>query len=163
MDAEDAAGNGASDDNGGICYTFTTPEIPDFFTELFTSDNDTDFLRLAFTPNGSPDFYEGCAVTIAAFPTDPTGGTVLSLTDDSFATVTLTGGNTVSLYGVPYSTFYVEQQRLYHLQFGSQRLHREPGGAFRPAQDLGAVRRPQPGFRRYGQLEGACRPGGGDL
>jgi hypothetical protein len=107
VDAADAAGNSSSDDNGGLCYTFTTPEIPDFFTEQFSSGNDTDFLRLAFTPNGSADFYEGCAVTIASFPTDPTGGTVLTLSDDSSAAVTLTGGNTVSVYGVPYSTFYV--------------------------------------------------------
>ncbi|MBD3869397.1 MAG: hypothetical protein IFK94_14850, partial [Acidobacteria bacterium] len=107
VEAEDEAGNLASDDNGGACYTFTTPEIPDFFTELFTGDNDTDFLRLQFTPNGSPDFYDSCVTTISGFPTDPTGGTALTLTDDSFGTVNLTPGNTVSLYGVAYNTFYV--------------------------------------------------------
>ncbi|MBD3869481.1 MAG: S8 family serine peptidase, partial [Acidobacteria bacterium] len=107
VDVDDAVGNGSSDDNGGICYTFTTPEIPDFFTELFGSDNDTDFLRLSFTPNGSTDFYESCVAPITAFPSDPSGGTALSLTDDSFTTVNLTPGNTVSLYGVAYNTFYV--------------------------------------------------------
>ncbi len=107
VEAMDEAGNLATDDNSGACFTFSTPEIPDFFTELFTGDNDTDFLRLQFTPDGSSDFYDGCVSATSAFPTDPAGGTALSLTDDSFATVTLTGGNTVSLYGVPYSTFYV--------------------------------------------------------
>ena len=107
VDVVDEVGNAASDDNGGSCHSFTTPEVPDFFTELFTSDNDTDFLRLEFAPNGSVDGYAGCATTIASFPTDPTGGTTLSLTDDSSAQVDLTGGATVSLYGVTYSSFHV--------------------------------------------------------
>ncbi|MBN1513243.1 MAG: S8 family serine peptidase, partial [Phycisphaerae bacterium] len=49
VEAEDRAGNTSSDDNGGACYTFTTPEIPDFFTELFDSNNDLDNLTLTFT------------------------------------------------------------------------------------------------------------------
>jgi hypothetical protein len=107
IEVTDEAGNSSTDNNGGACYTFITPEIPDFFTEQFASGNDTDFLRLEFVPNGAPDFYQGCSSPITAFPTDPAGGAALSLTDDSFATVTLTPGNAVSLYGVPYSTFYV--------------------------------------------------------
>jgi hypothetical protein len=106
-DAADEAGNAGTDDNGGSCYSFTTPQIPDFFTELFGVGNDLDNTRLSFTPNGSVDFYGGCTSTIATFPVDPAGGTLLSLTDDSFATVTLTGGASVPLYGVSYSTFYV--------------------------------------------------------
>jgi len=108
VDAVDEVGNAATDDNGGACYTFTTPEIPDFFTELFdAADNDTDFTRLTFTPNGSTDFYAGCADAIATLPTDPSGGTPVTLTDDDFEVVTLTGGRTVSLYGVAYDTFYI--------------------------------------------------------
>jgi hypothetical protein len=56
VDAADEAGNSASDLN---CYTFTTPEIADYFTELFSA-NDMDNLGLSFTPNGSVDFYRGC-------------------------------------------------------------------------------------------------------
>ena len=106
VEAEDEAGNLSYDDNGGVCYTFTTPEIPDFFTELFSSgSNDLDDVSLIFTPNGSNDFYEGCAEPITALPTDPTGGTTLSLSDDGNTAINFTG--TVYLYGVGYTTAYV--------------------------------------------------------
>ncbi|MBN1513429.1 MAG: hypothetical protein JXB13_15540, partial [Phycisphaerae bacterium] len=49
IEGVDEAGNSSSDDNGGACYAFTTPEIPDFFTELFDSNNDLDNLTLTFT------------------------------------------------------------------------------------------------------------------
>jgi hypothetical protein len=104
--ALDEAGNSSTDDNGGGCYTFTTTDIPDYFTEQFDSDNDLDFTRLTFQPNGSVDFYGGCSDPIASFPTDPAGGTTLSLSDDGNALVTLSGP-TVSLYGVSYDSFYV--------------------------------------------------------
>ncbi len=107
VDAEDEVGNASSDDAGGSCYSFSTPEIPDFFTEFFASDNDTDFLRLSFTPVGSADFYAGCSETIASLPTDPAGGTPISLSDDSSQEITLAGGATVSLYGVDYGSFFV--------------------------------------------------------
>jgi hypothetical protein len=106
VEAVDEAGNVGSDPN---CYWFTTPEVPDYFTQLFTADNDLDNLSLIFTPNSSVDFYAGCVEEnlTGQFPTNPAGGTPLSLTDDSYATVTLTGGARVWLYGVSYSTFYV--------------------------------------------------------
>ncbi len=106
VEAEDEAGNSVSDDNGGACYTFTTPEVPDFFTEWFeSSDNDLDNLSLVFTPDGGNDFYFGCVEEITSLPTDPAGGTTLSLSDDDYATVNLTGV-TVWLYGQGYGTLY---------------------------------------------------------
>ena len=114
IDAVDQAGNGATDNHGGVCYTFTTPEIPDFFAEIFeSSDNDLDNLTLTFTPDGGSDFYKGCAFPdVTELPTDPTGGTELNSSfspsdDDGFAQVYLTGGATVSIYGQTYSSFYV--------------------------------------------------------
>jgi len=107
IDVVDEAGNAATADNGGTCYYFMTPEIPDYFTQLFSGDNDLDNLSLIFVPNNTYEFYRGCAEPITALPTDPVGGTVLSLSDDSYATVTLGGGASVSLYGVSYSTLYV--------------------------------------------------------
>jgi len=107
VNAQDEAGNTASDDNGGACYSFTTPEVPNFFTEEFGSDNDTDFLRFVFMPNGSVDFYSECNDPIPSFPSDPTGGTLISLTDDSSVQIDLTGGATVSIYGTSYSSFFV--------------------------------------------------------
>jgi hypothetical protein len=107
VDAEDEAGNGATNDNGGLCYSFSTPDIPDYFTELFSSGNDLDNLSLTFTPNGSYDYYAGCAEAITVLPVDPSGGTVLSLSDDGSAPATLSGGETVSLHGTSYGSFYV--------------------------------------------------------
>ncbi len=104
VDATDEAGNTASDPT---CRSFTTPDVPDFFTELFASDNDLDYLSFTFVPNGSTDFYWGCVEPITQLPTDPAGGTALSLTDDNYATVNLAGGATVSLYGTSYNKFYV--------------------------------------------------------
>ncbi|UCC31530.1 MAG: S8 family serine peptidase, partial [Phycisphaerales bacterium] len=107
VDAEDEAGNTASDDNGGNCYTFSTPEVPDYFTEEFLGDFDLGNKTVTFQPDGSVSFYRACTEDASAFPTDPAGGTVLSLGDDDFSTLTLSGGQTVSLYGASYDTFYV--------------------------------------------------------
>jgi hypothetical protein len=107
VDAVDEAGNTSTEDNGGSCYSFPTQDIPDYFTELFSSDNDLDNLSLTFKPDGSYDFYSACAQSIADLPVDPIGGTTLSLSDDSYAKVTLSGGNVVSLYGTSYDAFYV--------------------------------------------------------
>ena len=107
-DAEDEAGNSSTDDNGSVCYTFTTLDVPSYFTELFdSSDNDLEGLSLWFTPNGSYDRYDSCVETIDELPTDPDGGTTLGVGEDGYVAVGLTGGATVELYGVSYGTFYV--------------------------------------------------------
>jgi len=108
VDAEDAAGNSATDDNGGGCYTFTTEDQADYFTEHFNeAELDLENSTLKFAPNGSPDFYAVCREDATAFPTDPTGGTTLSMSDDSNLQVNVTGGNQVSIYGTAYSSYFV--------------------------------------------------------
>lgn len=110
VDAVDPAGNAATDNNGGACYTFTTPEVAERFTELFGSDNDLDFRSLAFTPAANVDEYVACSFPIAALPTDPAGGTPIVFPgnqDDQFVTITLTGGHSVKLYGVTYTSFFL--------------------------------------------------------
>jgi hypothetical protein len=107
VEAADEAGNVALDDNGGACYTFTTPQVPDYYTELFSGPCDLGQQSLSFTPNGSGDFYLGCVESIATLPTDPAGGTTLALSDDSSVNVSLGGGATVAVYGVSYTHFYV--------------------------------------------------------
>ena len=82
----------------------------DYFTELFSSTlpNDTSNQSWTFTPDGSGNYYKVLRSTpVSAFPTNPTGGTSLVLSDDSFVQVTPTGSSQVSLYGVSYSSFYV--------------------------------------------------------
>lgn len=79
-----------------------------FHTELFdTNDVDLSNLSLSFVPDGTPNFYSQCRTSATAFPTDPAGGTPLLLGDDTSLPVTLQGGATVSLYGVPHSSFFV--------------------------------------------------------
>ncbi|HOX55770.1 MAG TPA: M36 family metallopeptidase [Candidatus Paceibacterota bacterium] len=81
---------------------------PDYFTELFDdSPNDLAFQSFTFTPDGSASFYSVCREATNNFPTDPTGGITVSLSDDSYAAVTLTGTNTVAIYSTRRSTFYI--------------------------------------------------------
>ncbi len=110
VEATDEAGNVATSDNGGVCYSFMTPSIPNFFTQLFESGDAFDLAnrKLTFTPNGTYDYYAGCvdADPITELPTDPSTGTVLVLTDDSYASLTLTGGKTIPFFGANYSEFF---------------------------------------------------------
>ena len=65
---------------------------PDYFTELFdTTTNDLAYQMFTFSPNGSSSFYAATRDLAKAFPTDPSGGTLLNLSDDSYAQVTLSG------------------------------------------------------------------------
>lgn len=107
VDAVDEAGNPASDDNGGACYGFTTPEVPDFFTESFTSGLDLEGSTATFTPDGTVEAYTLCVEPASAFLTDPTGGVDLELADDQPTTVTLADGKSVLLYGAPHSEIHV--------------------------------------------------------
>ncbi|MFQ5495315.1 MAG: hypothetical protein ACE5EX_08015, partial [Phycisphaerae bacterium] len=108
IDASDEAGNAMTDDNGGSCFGFATPQIPDFFTEQFAADNDLSGWQLIWTPAATVDQYAGCAETLTGgLPIDPTGGTTLPLSDDGSAQVTLGSGAQVQLYGTAYSSFYV--------------------------------------------------------
>jgi hypothetical protein len=121
VEATDGEGNSATDDNGGLCYSFTTPEQPDYFTELFTAKSagdeakgtelnkgnyDMSYTSVTYSPDGSFDYYDACLATVSEFSTDPTGGTTLPLSDDDSEPVTLTGGS-VSLYGTAYTEFHV--------------------------------------------------------
>jgi hypothetical protein len=106
--ATDEAGNTATFDNNGECYSFGTLDTPDSFTEAFESaDNDLDNHRLSFTPNGSVDFYNSCMQEATAFNTDPAGGTVLNLANNAFAQVTLGNNESISFFGVQYNSFFV--------------------------------------------------------
>lgn len=82
--------------------------LPDYFTELFDqADNDLDFQTWTFTPDGSTNFYSACREAATVFPTDPTGGAILALTDDSFAQITLSGTNKASIYNTKTNILYV--------------------------------------------------------
>ena len=102
----------------GASNPFNMAVPPDYFTELFdTTANDVSNQSFLFTPNGTASFYSVARTPTTTFPTDPTGGTALSLSDDSYAQVTPTGGAQVKLYGVSYTSFYVGSNG--YVTFGS--------------------------------------------
>ena len=111
IDAADQAGNTSSDNNGGAGYDFTTPDIPDFFTEEFTAGLDLEGYSLILTPTMTVDGYEAHIMPLdgGVLPFEPTDGTSLAISnqDDEAELVTITGGHTVSLYGQSYPSFYV--------------------------------------------------------
>lgn len=121
VEAEDQAGNVIVDDNGGSCYTFTTPEVPDYFTEMFEPNgNDLESKSFTFVPDGGIDYYAVWVEEITELPTDSTGGTLIEFpygSGYSFVQVMLNAGSTVSLYGTSYDTFYVGTNG--YLTFGS--------------------------------------------
>ena len=108
VDAVDQAGNLTQDTN---CLSFTTPEVPDYFTEEFTGDNDVANKTLLLTPNGTFDYYAACIEPIDTLPTDPAGGTPITTWtgtgDDGYTQVTLSGGQTAKLYGSSYGSFFI--------------------------------------------------------
>ncbi|RKY16728.1 MAG: hypothetical protein DRQ55_17390 [Planctomycetota bacterium] len=107
VEITDEAGNTTLEDNGGACFTFTTLPAQEYYTEEFLSDFDLAFSSLNFTPTPGPDGYSACTELIGALPVSSVGATVLSLSDDDSEQVSLTGGNSVLLYGVPYSSVWV--------------------------------------------------------
>lgn len=108
ISARDVAGNEVVIGNGGGCFAFNTSARPDFFTEAFpTGNNDLNNQSLFFTPDGSISHYAVCRGVEFLFPTIPTAGTTLNLSDDSFVAVNLSGGATVPFYGQNYSRLYV--------------------------------------------------------
>ena len=81
---------------------------PDFFTEIFDQDeNGIQNQTLTFVPDGSKSFYAVCRTHASSFPADPSGGTILPLSDDSYATVRVAEGAEIPFYGVRYQAFFV--------------------------------------------------------
>ncbi len=61
--------------------------------------------RITFHPYNNS--YRGFSEPASSLGTDPAGGTSLTLSDDAFSLVTLTGGKTVPFFGTAYGSFYV--------------------------------------------------------
>ncbi|MGD8452078.1 MAG: hypothetical protein PVJ57_09695 [Phycisphaerae bacterium] len=110
----------ADDGLAGLSQGFGTPgdysetnlsgldPCPDYFTEWFdAADNDLDNLMVIFTPDGSSNYYAGCVTPILALPTDPVGGTPITLSDNGSKRITLDFSQTVELYNLGYTEFYV--------------------------------------------------------
>ncbi len=109
VEAQDPAGNTTLDDNAGAGYTFTTPDIPDFFTEEFDNGLDLQGQTLTLTPSASVDRYTATIEPLAGgiLPFNPADGTPTSLTDDDSNQISVTGGKAVQIYGQSFTSFYV--------------------------------------------------------
>ena len=108
-------------DTGGNCTLNVmgfSGGLVDHFTQMFdTGGLDLSYKSVTFTPDGSADFYAACTRPISSLPTDPTGGTPIAVTDDSFELLTLSGGQQVSLYGVTHGALFVGSNG--YITFGS--------------------------------------------
>jgi len=82
----------------------------DYFTEWFdhgARTNELAYRSFTFTPDGSANYYAVCQEAASAFPTDPTGSTTVSLGDNAYYQVTLSGTNTVAIYNRRAKVFFI--------------------------------------------------------
>jgi hypothetical protein len=84
---------------------------PDYFTELFGTGetNDTVNQTYTFTPFPSSSLYYVTRQPATTFPQNPNipFNTTVNLSDDANVLVTVTGGQSVKLYGTSYTSFYI--------------------------------------------------------
>ena len=109
VEVQDVAGNLLFDDNQGSCYAFSTLDVPNYFTEEFSSGGDFDLegTTLVLTPTATVDQYDACMLqAYAGLPVDPTGGAEVLLGDDDSAQIDLDNA-AVQLYGQSYSTLWI--------------------------------------------------------
>ncbi|MDO8586799.1 MAG: hypothetical protein Q7T82_07120 [Armatimonadota bacterium] len=119
---------------GSGYHRYEVVPVRDYFTEKYLikySLTDLAFTSVRFTPDGSRDIYSACTSLIASLPTDPTGGTTLALSDNSYAQVNLTGGAQVSLYGNSRSSFFVGSNGYITLDEGDTNGAGDPTNHFR--------------------------------
>jgi len=86
------------------------PPAKDYFTEYFSSGEDIFDLSnrsVMFTPTNDGTFYSGSQQEITKLPTDPSGGTELSLGDDDYELVKLKGQETLFIFSSSFASFYV--------------------------------------------------------
>lgn len=83
---------------------------PDKFTQAFKNGNfDLGYYSLLLRPDRASSYYVSCIEkeSISDYPSDPAGGTYLSLGDDDFSEVLLADGKQFDFYGQLYDRVYV--------------------------------------------------------
>ena len=99
--------NGCGPGNWSPTFSFTTVEQLDYFTEEIESAFDLGYYRLRFVPNSTALRYDVCGSAATSLGTDPTGGTVLTLSDDSYTHMQLYGGHVFPFYDGVYDRCYI--------------------------------------------------------
>jgi len=100
--------NGCKTSEYSATFSFTTTDEIDYFTEEFTGDRalfDLDGRTLALIPDGSGDYYSVCILPAKVLPTDPKGGTNLSVLNNGSQQITLPFD--FPIYGLYSDTCYV--------------------------------------------------------
>ena len=102
------ATNGCGQGSYSSPFSFTTIVQAIYFTQQFSSSGfDLDYFTVRFIPDGSGSYYRMCGDPATVLPSNPSGGTTLSISEDSY--VMVTPGRTVKLYGQNYTSFYVNE------------------------------------------------------
>ncbi len=112
----------------------------DYFTELFTSGNDTSNQSFLFTPNGSASYYSVQRTPGTTFYTDPTRGHFAHDERRHVRAGHADGRGAGEALRDELLDILCRQQRLRHPHGGGLELHGIAIVAFQPAADLGAVR-----------------------
>jgi subtilase family protein/dockerin type I repeat protein len=110
VDAMDAAGNMSTDNNGGAGYAFTTPDVPDFFTEQFTSGIDLEGMKLTLVPDNGPEGYKAYIESLdgGILPHEPTDGTpVITNADDTHTQFSIADGKSIFIYDEEFTSFWI--------------------------------------------------------
>lgn len=111
------ASNGCGQSEFCTPFHFTTIAQADYFTQQFTGSPGFDlaYFTIKFIPDGSASFYRMCGDPATTLPSDPSGGTTMSVSEDGY--VQVTPGRQVWLYGTAYNNFYVNENG--NITFGS--------------------------------------------
>ncbi len=128
IEATDLAGNTASRDNSGRCYTFTTGTRVDYLTEVFgAEDVDLNGLELSFLPTPDGQGYTLCVHPAPDRLESEGEGFTLDLQDDDSQGVSLPPEKTFPFFGVPYGEVNVGSNGF--LTLGSTDTSWEPTAA----------------------------------
>jgi len=96
----------------------TVTSSGEYFTQQFTTSAPFNLANRSVTFVPDPGgFYRATIRAVSAFPTDPAGGAVLSLTDDGFVAVSAPPGRSFPFFGVPHPQVYIGSNG--YLTFGS--------------------------------------------
>jgi hypothetical protein len=108
-------------DYSGASNASATAGVPESSpTEQFTGGGDSfdlENMTIIFTPNGGSAYDVSRQYGVSSFNVPPSGGTLVSLGDDDFQQITLTGGDQIPLFGTNYSSYYISSNG--RVTFGS--------------------------------------------
>lgn len=79
----------------------------DYFTQLFVENNDLRYVSFTFHPDGAGGYLGICREQRLGFWVHPDGGTPVSLEDEDYLRINLSGGAIFPFFGQNYSSFYI--------------------------------------------------------